>query len=402
MAKLENYSQFGGRAPVSASIRNALEYQGIVAPHNGKPFSEALLAGIAGGICFGYFIFHYTGYHPQINILTRNSFHTYGWDAITDRLRMTQDIINSTNPQKAGEKLIETLEEGLVPIVLADVFTLGYEHSELGDGIWAMQPMIVVEYDPENNHALIADRAICGHPIPADRFHTARGRVKKYRYHMATISLPDVAQLKAAVLEGIRETVALFTSPPPKGSANNFGFKAYEAIIHDLTSSTGKNSWFKRLSGPGEISAGLFTAYKYSQLFWKDSGEGADRLLYSDFLEEAAIILEEQAILSAGTLFRESALLWKELGNLFLPERIPGLFKLRNLLNERKQLFLTRGTTKLDELQSLDRNIESLISGAEQPAGSEPSELFEKIAGKFQEIARIEQQAVEALSKILE
>ena len=81
MPVLENYSEFGGYYWHSGCIRNALAYQGYRAPHTGEPYSDALLFGVSGGAVFGYFHFHYKGYDPQINILTRNTVQDLAWKA---------------------------------------------------------------------------------------------------------------------------------------------------------------------------------------------------------------------------------------------------------------------------------------------------------------------------------
>ena len=64
---------FTGRHWETGSIHNALAMQGIKAPHTGKPYSEAFLLGVSGGIAFGYFLFEYKGYLPHLALLTRNT-----------------------------------------------------------------------------------------------------------------------------------------------------------------------------------------------------------------------------------------------------------------------------------------------------------------------------------------
>lgn len=49
MVILKNYQEFAGRHWETGTIRNALAYQGVKAPHTGKSVSEALLMGITGG-----------------------------------------------------------------------------------------------------------------------------------------------------------------------------------------------------------------------------------------------------------------------------------------------------------------------------------------------------------------
>ena len=98
MPTLENFTQFQGNYWDTASIRNALDYQGAKAPHTGQPYSEAMLLGISGGITFGYFTFHYQGYDPQVNLLTRNTFDPM--ERIFDRLKLPRDLRRSTSANK--------------------------------------------------------------------------------------------------------------------------------------------------------------------------------------------------------------------------------------------------------------------------------------------------------------
>jgi hypothetical protein len=53
MPTLPNYTQFEGCYWDTGVIRSALDYQGVVAPHTGEPYSEAMLLGISGGVTFG-------------------------------------------------------------------------------------------------------------------------------------------------------------------------------------------------------------------------------------------------------------------------------------------------------------------------------------------------------------
>ncbi|MBE2271691.1 MAG: hypothetical protein IAE80_25885 [Anaerolinea sp.] len=74
MAELANYHHFDGLAWATGYLTNALAYQGVTAPHTGKPYTEALLMGINGGLCAGYFSFEYTGELPHLHFLTRYLF----------------------------------------------------------------------------------------------------------------------------------------------------------------------------------------------------------------------------------------------------------------------------------------------------------------------------------------
>jgi hypothetical protein len=49
MPVLPDYEHFHGRHPETGSVHNILSYQGVSAPHTGKPYSEAMLLGVSGG-----------------------------------------------------------------------------------------------------------------------------------------------------------------------------------------------------------------------------------------------------------------------------------------------------------------------------------------------------------------
>src|SRR5258708_3981791 len=50
---------FAGNVPATTAMRTMLANAGVLAPHTGEPFSEAMLFGVAGGIGIGVFAFHY-------------------------------------------------------------------------------------------------------------------------------------------------------------------------------------------------------------------------------------------------------------------------------------------------------------------------------------------------------
>ena len=124
MPTLENFSQFEGRYWDTAAIRNALDYQGVRAPHSDRPYTEAMLLGISGGITFGYFTFHYKGYDPQVNLLTRNTFDPM--QRIFDRLGVERDVVQTAQRRQgtpesrpgAGIRLRARRQPGYVAVAL--------------------------------------------------------------------------------------------------------------------------------------------------------------------------------------------------------------------------------------------------------------------------------------------
>lgn len=115
---MKTKTQFTGRHYETGSIHNALAVQGVKAPHTGKPYSEALLLGISGGIAFGYFTFEYKGYLPHVAMLPRNTFSPF--TTMLERLGIAQDIQQTNKAEIAEKNLVNTLKSGLYPLVWAD------------------------------------------------------------------------------------------------------------------------------------------------------------------------------------------------------------------------------------------------------------------------------------------
>jgi len=394
--QIDSYS---GGFPTTGSIRQALALQGVTAPHTGKPYSEAFLMGLAGGAAFGYFIFSYSGHDPQVNLLTRNTFSNYGWDTIVERLRMAQDVVHSTSADRARAKLVEALESGSVPIAWVDVFTLGYEYSEFGDGMWAAQPVVVMSYDHGGETTLL-DRSAKPFSVSSELFDNARSRVKKDRFRLATVESPAVDDEAAVIAAGLADCVALYYEKPPRGSASNFGRRAYDRWLADLTKPDSKSGWLNRMPNGRSLFAGLSSAYRYGLLYWKDESLTADRALFADCLSEVSRIIP--GLETVQTAFRESAAAWRSLGKCLLPDDIGNLRRAKELLEARHSAFLNG--RDVADLRTIDREFNSLREKAESAfSDSEHAKrLLAELAGGVERLRDAENLAFAALKSALD
>lgn len=175
MPTLKDYNAFAGRHWETGSLHNALAYQGVKAPHTGKPISEALLLGISGGITFGYFTFEYEGFLPHIALLTRNTFDPL--ETLYDRLALPREVLHTSDPKKGEANLLEALEGGKPAIIWADMFSLPYYAYPEVSQMWAMMPMVV--YGVENGSALLADRSNLPIKVAMETLTHARSIIKK-------------------------------------------------------------------------------------------------------------------------------------------------------------------------------------------------------------------------------
>lgn len=405
MPTLKNYTEFSGRHHETGSLKNVLAYQGAVAPHTGKPISEALLLGLSGGIAFGYFTFEYKGHDPQVNLLSRNTFDPF--DTILERLGIPQNVAQSANANKGAENLTTALEEGKPALVWADSVSMPYNAYAPNIGWWAMLPLVVYGYDGET--AWLADRSSKPLKVSAEALGKARGRVKKEKYRVMTLGKPDWKRLNASVKKSIEQCVRLFVQPTPKGIYQNFGFKGMQHWIEMLTNRRNKASWERWLPPGRRAFAALvgtgFVPGVYQWIMTYGGADGMDREMYAEFLDEAAGLLYKTKLESAAHFFRQSAGLWRKLAHQMLADDAPMLKQARTLLDRRYKLFVDRGDKALAEIEQANARLRELRENADKEFPWDADEYAKRRAQwseALMQIMSVEEQAVRAMQAAIE
>jgi hypothetical protein len=396
--------RFAGRHWETGSIHNALALQGFLAPHTGKPFSEAFLLGVSGGIAFGYFTFEYKGHLPHLALLPRNTFDPVS--TILERLGIAQDVRQTNKAEIAEKNLIEALDSGRFPILWADQFSLPYNDLGYHTGMWVMFPIVAVALD--GKEVLIADRSSRALHLSMEELSKARGRVKEDRFRLITLDAPQPAKLAAAVSKGIYQCLQLFTEKPPRGSVHNFGFAAYQRLADLLENTRNKQSW-ERFYAPGirlyhALAGAVGQPGAYSWIQTWGAAPGAERGLYADFLDEAADILKKPALRDPADLFRESYSLWCEFADALLPDHLPLLGESKHLIQRKHDLFIEEGDSALPEIKQINARLNELLelSETEFPLSREEAADFRAhLRNILLKISAVEQSAVDSLQNAI-
>jgi len=401
---MKTMTQFTGRHWETGSIHNALAAQGVKAPHTDKPYSEALLLGISGGIVFGYFTFEYTGYLPHVAMLTRNTFNPFS--TILERLGVAQDVRQTNKAQIAEKNLQDALESGLFPILLADQFSLPYNGLASHDAMWGMIPIVAVETD--GKIVTVADRSSRPLRVSMVDLTKARGRVKEDKFKLMTLDSPQAAKLAGAVHKGISQTIALFTEQPPRGARDNFGFAAYAKFAEMLVNTRNKHSW-ERYFAPGvrmyhALAGSPSQPGMYHWVNTWGSADGADRGLYADFLDEAAHLLKKPGLKDAAEVFRKSYKLWLQFADASLPDEVPMLGECKRLIQKKHDLFIDSGETALPEIQRINSRLRDLLkeSETEFPLSKiQAAEFRANLREIILKISAVEKEAVDLLQSAI-
>ena len=397
-------SQFNGRHWETGSIHNALALQGVKAPHTGKPFSEALLLGVSGGIAFGYFTFEYEGYLPHVALLTRNTFNPF--PTILERLGIAQDVQQTNKAEIAEKNLRESLESGMYPILWADQFSLPYNCLPANEPMWGMLPVLAVHTD--GTTVTISDRSSQPLHITMAELMKARGRVKEDRYRLITLDTPQTAKLAGAVHKGICQAISLFSEEPPRGARDNFGFAAYEKLAEMLVNTRNKNSW-ERFFAPGirmyhALAGSPVQHGAYHWIMNWGSADGAERGLYADFLLEAAQILGRPALKEAAAKFRDSYKLWLAFADALLPDDVPLLGESKQLIRKKHVLFIEQGEAAVPEIQQIYARLNELLAQSEQDfplSSAEAADLRANLRDILLKTSSVERQAVDLLQSAI-
>lgn len=378
MPAIANYKQFEGTHWETGSVRNFFAQRGFTAPHTGKAYSEAFLMGVSGGATMGYFTFLYKGYDPQCNILTRNTFDPM--EKMLSRLGVVQTIKHTSKPERAVKILVDTLESGQPAIVWADMWGLPYNLLPHDEGMWGALPLIVYGYEPQEDKVFIADRARVPLTVSTGELAAARGRIKKNKHRLLTLDAPVPEKLASAVRLGICDAVQLFTEKPPKGSKNNFGLNAYQFWAKMLRQPKQRLSWEKQFPAGLPMYAGLTSAYNFAFLFGKGTEQDAERGLYADFLDEAALLLRLPTLHESAELFRAAAAIWQQLPTSLLPDEVQPFGESRELMLRKHTLFLEQGSAAKEEIETINARL-----GAIHAAMTSDFPLTQEEVGAFRE-----------------
>jgi hypothetical protein len=401
---MKTKTQLNGRHWETGSIHNALALQGVKAPHTGKPYSEALLMGVSGGIAFGYFTFEYKGYLPHVALLTRNTFNPF--PTILERLGIAQDVQQTNKAEIAEKNLQDALETGLYPILWADQFSLPYNSLPANEPMWGMMPILALETDGKS--VTVADRSSQPLHLSMADLTKARGRVKDDKYRLVTLDPPQTTKLASAVHKGICQAISLFTEEPPRGGRQNFGFAAYDKFAELLINKRNKQSW-ERFFAPGirmyhALAGSPVQPGAYHWINTWVSADGADRGLYADFLVESAQILKRTALKESAEKFRESHKLWLAFAEALLPDDVPLLGESRKLIQKKHDSFIEQGETTLSEISQINARLNELLSESESNfplSNAEAADLRSNARDILLKIKAVEGQAVDLLQQAI-
>lgn len=354
-----------GNVPATTALRVLLSHAGVVAPHTGAPFSEAMLFGIAGGIGIGVFSFRYER-EDLATFYVGGRHHWYDDQRyLVDALgRLTiAPVVQESGSARAAEAQLRTmLAESGPCIAWVDSTLLPHRTAPTDMSGSGYHVIAVYRLDDEEGTALIGDLADEPVAIALPALAAARGRIKKDRYRLLALGAVGAAPaLPELVTAGLRACHHGLLQPAlPAAAVANARLGALETWAERMEGSRAKTAW-EQVYRPGRnFFRGLCAIHDFIEHY--GTGGGLCRPLFADFLAEAADALRQPGLAALAERYGELGRAWSALADAALPDDV-GLLREAKALLTRKAALISSGGP-VDELRATWAD----LAGLEQQA----------------------------------
>ena len=347
------HPRLGGKHALSAALTNALAAQGMTDPHTGKPFTEAMILGIGGGLGAGYILWEFKAYDSAKIVLGFSNRWNYPVDFMThacERIGFKVQVQQSTDKKAAFDQLKSGLEQGLPVITWTDKAHL--PHQQLPEYMKAhiINVLGVYGLDEAAGTVQVDDLAQCLIDVDLPTLEAARARISSDKNRTMTLHMTGVVDLPAAIRAGIADCIEHLGR-----DSESFALPVYKKWARLMTDPKNSKGWpvvFQSRNGLYSTLRGIFEGIVL------DNTEGAAlRNLYADFLTEAAPVLDNPALEEAAAAYHVAAAHWDELANCVLSHDIPLLREATDLLIRRYVLYRE---CRWEEMQPVSHRLEEL------------------------------------------
>jgi hypothetical protein len=360
-------SHLTGNVPATTALRILLTAAGIRAPHTKKPFTEAMLFGIAGGVGIGMFSFLYekanfasfyvagrNDWADDVRYLTRAAERLGGETSIAEGVKPAARAIAAAHA--AGQPCIVWLDAAGLPYKAMPAMLSGM----------ASHVVVLYEIDDATKTARIGDLSDDAIEVPSDVLAAARARIKKDKHRVMTVRagapMPALATLVRAGLEACRD--GLLGANAVGGSKTNFSLDALRVWGDRLHGSRDKDSWERVFTPGARLWRGLTSINEYVEHY--GTGGGLCRPLFAEFLGEAAAALGSASLRALGEQYADLGRAWSDLADAALPDDVPPMREAKELLARRSELLHSDGPPATDAVRATWQRLDELAAAAEQ------------------------------------
>jgi hypothetical protein len=386
-----------GRHPDTAALTRLLAAIGVTDPVTGRPLTEAMALGLAGGIGVAYFVFEYqeedlTTFYlgGRLNSYVQKLDAT---QAALDRLGVPAQVRRTTGPATAERQLRAALDQGRPVIVTVDVARLLYR--AVPDWLCGMTPQDVL-VELRGAEPVLWDLAPAPIPVSWAELADARAGVRSVKHRLVVAEAPaGPVDLAGAAAAGIADTWAGMLEPPMR----NFGAPGLAKWADLLTDTRDPRGWPRLMEAPGRQFQLLTWLYDWVET--AGTGGGFFRAMYAEFLEEAAVPLQRPELATLAGDYRELAAAWTALAEAALGAGGDGpLARAATLLARRRRMVEERGGAAAAELAAVQAELDTLAQETGDPQPLDPaarSALLADLRARVLDLAEAEEAAAATL-----
>ncbi|WP_062431171.1 BtrH N-terminal domain-containing protein [Herbidospora daliensis] len=339
-----------------------------VLKHAGTDCSEAMCAGLGGGIGFMYAIFEYTA-ATTVTVVTQHHPDPF-IPAALKRARVPHHLMEFRSARRAMGYLTERLRNGTPAICWVDRHRLPWH-----PGIPFGDPYPVAVIGRDGDDLLVDDECVTPLRLPMTDFAAAWEPGGRRRCQILTVAGPPEG---APDVDGALATTAAHLTGPVLGHAFdvNFGVSGMRKLAAELGDLTTRKGWLRRF--PGDLFSPLARLHVCLEMEY--GAPGATRPIYADFLDEIGRP-------EAASAYREAGAAWSALAARLLT--LPGLDRFGELLEEFMTLQVTGGPAgRMAELAAETYTLRTELGEPER------RELFTALAGLAEAALTLEKRAV--------
>jgi len=361
-----NAPHLPGLVPATTALRVLLTHAGLRDPHTGRPFTEAMLYGLAGGVGIGVCSFYYEKEDfASFFVAGRHLWHDESLylQRACKRLGATTVVKETSSPKAAEKNLREMLAAHGPCVAWVDMAGLPHRGVTITAG-YAYHVITVYSIDEANQTASIGDLTDEPITISLAELTAARGRIRKDKYRLLAVTkAPAVRELAPAVTAGLKAChVGLKGSDAPANARKMFSLDAVQQWADRLTSTKDNERWERVFAAGHKLWAGLTGIHRYVEYY--NNGGGLGRPVMADFLAKAADSLGQPALKPLGDRYAELGKQWADLADAALPDEIPEFAEFKSLTQQYAELYNSGGTpgekrAVWDQMDELGRRVKA-------------------------------------------
>jgi hypothetical protein len=314
-----------GLNPDSAALARALADGGVVSPLDGRPLTEAMILGIAGGLGAGYILWEFKTHQGAYLTLGFTNQWQYpgipGWYGnALDRSGIEADLHETGGAVGAQAALDAALDGGRTAIAFVDQQSIGTWGQPDALAGYSGYPVAIVGRTDDGGYR-VDDRGLV--PLEVDRatMARARGRIGSWKHRLIVPTAgpgeipPD--RLRQAVRDGLAHQVDHLRS-----SSDSFSLPAWRKWSRLMTDTRNAKAWPRVFAeGNGLLGALLSIVEGVDGNVGATGGHLRER--YAEFLDEVSAAGFAPMTEAAGR-WREAADRWEDLADAAIPPDLDG------------------------------------------------------------------------------